>query len=300
MTHGHDHASPNFSRAFAIGVALNLAFVIVEVVAGVATGSLALVADAGHNFSDVLGLLLAWGASHLGKRRPTARRTYGLRRSSILAALLNAALLLIAVGAIAWEAIRRFSRPEPVDGGAIILVAVVGVIINTATALLFAKGQTRDLNIRGAYLHMIADAAVSLGVVVAGFVVALTHWDWIDPAISLLIVLVVAIGTWRLLRRSVDLALDSVPEGIDPVEVRRFLEELPEVVEVHDLHIWAMSTTETALTAHLVKGDAQLDDDWLERVQRELHDRFSIEHATIQIEARRGSQSCRLSGEGVV
>lgn len=297
MGHGHSHAPRGYDAAFAAGVALNVAFVAVEAVVGISIGSLALVADAGHNLSDVLGLLLAWGASHLGRRRPTARRTYGLRRTSILAALLNAGLLLIAVGAIALEAFRRFTRPAPVEGGVIILVAAIGVVINTATALLFVRGQSRDLNIRGAFLHMAADALVSLGVIVAGVLISVTHAAWIDPAISIGIAIVIVIGTWNLLRRSLDLALDSVPERIDPEAVRAFLAGLPEVSEVHDLHIWAMSTTETALTAHLIRPDGCVDDDWLAGITNTLHDRFAIEHATIQIESGRGAGPCQMSGE---
>ena len=298
MTHEHHHHAPhNYDAAFAIGVALNAAFVAVEAGAGVAIGSLALIADAGHNLSDVLGLLLAWGASRLGRRRPTARRTYGFRRSSILAALLNAALLLIAVGAIAWEAFHRFARPTPIPGSAVILVAAIGVVINAATALLFMRGQSRDLNIRGAFLHMAADALVSLGVIIAGVLMSVTGATWIDPAISLAIAVVIIIGSWSLLRRSLDLALDSVPEGIDPEAVRAFLAGLPEVSEVHDLHIWAMSTTETALTVHLIRPDGCIDDDWLARVSKALHDRFAIEHATLQIESGGGAGPCQMSGE---
>ncbi len=298
MTPAHSHRPSIHSRAFALGVGLNLAFVVVEVIAGLTSGSLALIADAGHNFSDVLGLLLAWGASHLAKRKPTARRTYGLRRSSILAALLNAALLLIAVGAIAWEAVGRFSRPAPVAGPTIVLVAAIGVVINAATALFFLKGKEEDLNIRGAFLHMVADAAVSFGVVAAGMLIGLTRWNWVDPAISLAIVAVITIGTWDLLRRSIDLALDSVPAGIDPAEVRRFLAGLPEIAGVHDLHIWAMSATETALTAHLLRPDGRVDDDWLADVSKALQNRFAIEHVTIQVE-RGGGSACSQSNGNV-
>lgn len=296
----HHHAQTNFNRAFAIAIALNIAFVVLEIFFGIAARSLALLADAGHNFGDVLGLLLAWGASHLVKRKPTERRTYGLRRSSILAAGLNASLLLIVVGVIAWEAINRLLNPAPVAGATVILVAAAGVVINTATALLFLSGRKHDLNIRGAFLHMATDAAVSLGVVVAGITIYVTGWVWVDPAISLLIAVVITAATWDLLRRSLDLSLDAVPEQIDPSSVRAYLCGLPGVAEVHDLHIWAMSTTETALTVHLVKPGAGVDDDWLVRVNQELHDRFHIEHATIQIESGRGSQPCRLAPEHVV
>jgi cobalt-zinc-cadmium efflux system protein len=250
MAHRHDSA--DFERAFAWGVALNVGFVAAEVGFGLYADSLALLADAGHNASDVLGLLLAWAAERLGRRRPTARRTYGLRRSSILAALLNAALLLIAIGAIAWEAVQRLARPEPVAGGTIMAVAAAGVVVNAATALLFLSGRTSDLNVRGAFLHMVADAGVSVGVVLAGLGMRLTGWLWLDPTASLAVVAVIAVGTWGLLRESADLALDAVPEGIDPAAVRDYLRGLPGITELHDLHIWAMSTTETALTVHLV------------------------------------------------
>lgn len=300
MSHDHNHAATSHNRAFAIGIALNLAFVAIESVFGVLANSLALLADAGHNLSDVLGLLLAWGAGYLAKRRPTLRRTYGLRRSSILAALLNALLLLIAVGAIAWEAIGRFAHPEPVLGGTVIAVAAVGVVINTITALLFLSGRKDDLNIRGAFLHMAADAAVSLGVVVTGVVIGITGWAWLDPVTSLLIAFVITVGTWNLLRQSIDLSMDAVPEGVDLPGVRAFLASLPGVAEVHDLHIWGMSTTETALTVHLIKPEAKADDDWLAWVGNELHDQFDIEHATIQVETGQGSQPCKLASDEVV
>ncbi|MCI0458981.1 MAG: cation diffusion facilitator family transporter [Gemmataceae bacterium] len=277
-----------------------MSFVLAEAGLGIAANSLALLADAGHNLSDVLGLLLAWGAGYLARRRPTERRTYGLRRSTILAALLNAVLLLIAVGAITWEAIGRLDRPASVAGGTVIAVAAVGVVVNTVTALLFFSGRRHDPNIRGAFLHMAADAVVSLGVVVAGIVIGLTGWAWVDPAVSLLIAAVIAVGTWGLLRQSIDLSLDAVPTGIDPSSVRTFLAGLPGVVEVHDLHIWGMSTTETALTVHLVKPGAGVDDDWLAWVSKELHDRFRIDHATIQIECGRVSQPCNLTREGMI
>jgi len=300
MSHHHDHAAENYDRAFAIGIALNMAFVVVEAAFGLTAGSLALLADAGHNLSDVLGLLLAWGASYLAKRRPTPRRTYGLRRSSILAALFNALLLLMAVGAIAWEAIGRFFHPGAVAGGTVIAVAAVGVVINTITALLFMSGRQHDLNIRGAFLHMAADAAVSLGVVVAGTIMALTGAVWLDPAISLVIAAVIAVGTWDLLRQSLNLSMDAVPAGINETGVRAFLAGLPGVIEVHDLHIWALSTTETALTVHLVKPAATVDDDWLAGISHELHDRFGIEHATIQVECGQGSKPCKLAPDEVV
>ena len=237
---------------------------------------------------------------HLAKQPPTERRTYGLRRASILAALLNAVLLLIAVGAIAWEAIGRFAQPAAVSAPTVVAVAAAGVVVNAVTALLFWSGRNTDLNIRGAFLHMAADAGVSLGVVVAGVAIDVTRWVWLDPAISLLIAAVVAAGTLGLLRRSVDLALDAVPEGVDLPGVRSFLGALPGVIAIHDLHVWAMSTTETALTVHLVKLDGDIDDDPLARVAQELHDQFSIEHSTIQVETGRATRPCRRSADDIV
>lgn len=283
----HKHGTKAHGRAFAIGVGLNLSFVAVEAIYGIKAHSLALIADAGHNLSDVLGLVLAWGATILARRLPTARRTYGMRRSSILAALANAVLLLVAVGAIAWEAVRRFSQPAPVSATVVIWVAVVGIVINTVTALLFMAGRKGDLNIKGAFLHMAADAGVSAGVVLAGIAIAATGWMWLDPAISLFIVMVILIGTWGLLRDSVNLAMDAVPEGVDPATVRHYLTELPGIQEVHDLHIWGLSTTEVALTAHLVKPDAKSEDDLIADTCRALHERFGIDHATLQVERER-------------
>jgi len=300
-THGHHHHGElNYNRAFAIGVALNLAFVVVEIIFGLFANSLALLADAGHNFSDVLGLLLAWGASVLGNRLPSARRTYGLRRSSILAALLNSLILLIAIVMIAWEAIGRLIHPDAVATGTVMIVAFIGVIINTATALLFTGGKEHDLNIRGAYLHMAADAAISLGVVVGAFVIAITSWLWIDPALSLAIAAAIGIATWRLLRQSLNLSLDAVPEQIDVPAVRSYLGQLRGVVEVHDLHIWAISTTETALTVHLVKPEAIVDDDWLAEISEDLRQQFNIGHATIQIESGVSKVPCKLAPDHVV
>jgi cobalt-zinc-cadmium efflux system protein len=283
--HGHhDHGQLNYNSAFIIGISLNVGFVIVEAVFGFLNNSLALLADAGHNLSDVLGLLLAFAASWLVRRRPTQRYTYGLRRSSILAALLNASFLLVAMGAIALEAIQRFSNPTPVNGSTVIGVALVGILINGITAMLFMSGRERDLNIKGAFLHMAADALVSAGVVLAGVAIMATGWLWFDPVVSLIIVAVIVAGTWNLLRDSVNLALDAVPEGIEPQAVRTYLEELPGVVGIHDLHIWAMSTTETALTAHLVMLTGNPGDAFLSRIAMELHDKFGIEHTTIQVE----------------
>lgn len=290
--HGHDHAPKDFGKAFAVGIALNLIFVITEAVYGYLANSLALLADAGHNLSDVLGLALAWGATVLVKRLPTKRRTYGLRRSSILASLINAVLLLLAVGAIAWEAIGRFQSPEPVASGTVMAVAGVGIVINGITAWLFASGSKSDVNIRGAFLHMAADAAVSLGVVIAALMMRATGWLWLDPAVSLVIVIVITVGTWSLLRHSLDLAMDAVPPHIDPAAVESYLAQLPGVVAVHDLHIWGMSTTEVALTVHLVKPDAQIDDALLTEIQHELREQFGIDHTTVQFELGDAAHPC--------
>ncbi|HEY9797351.1 MAG TPA: cation diffusion facilitator family transporter [Leptolyngbyaceae cyanobacterium] len=291
--HGHHgHGPPNYNRAFIIGITLNIGFVIVEGLFSFLNNSLALLADAGHNLSDVLGLLLAFGASWLTRRRPTKRYTYGLRRSSILAGLLNASFLLVAMSAIAIEAIRRFSNPTPVSGNTVIAVALVGILINGVTAVMFMSGKDRDLNIKAAFLHMTADALVSAGVALAGIAIVTTGWLWFDPVVSLIIVAVIVVGTWNLLRDSVNLALDAVPEGIDPLAVRTYLSELPRVVEVHDLHIWAMSTTETALTAHLVMLTGNPGDAFLSRIAMELHDKFGIEHTTIQVETGNFLREC--------
>ncbi|HZZ80629.1 MAG TPA: cation diffusion facilitator family transporter [Gemmataceae bacterium] len=284
MAHDHEHGAHNYNRAFAIGVGLNIGFVLLEASFGLWANSLALLADAGHNLSDVLGLLLAWGASYLAGRPPTARRTYGLRRLSILAALLNAILLLVAIGGIAWEAIQRFGQPAEVSGWTVVGAAGAGVVVNTATALMFMPGRKKDLNVRGAFLHMAADAGVSAAVVVAGLAIQFIGWDWVDPTASLLVVTVIAIGTWGLLRESVDLSLDAVPVGIDMLAVEAYLAGLPGIAAVHDLHVWGLSTTHAALTAHLVKPDGRLDDGLLERVAAELRERFGIAHATIQLE----------------
>lgn len=298
--HGHHHGPARYDRAFAVAIGLNLAFVAIEAVAGLIIGSLALLADAGHNLSDVLGLVIAWGATWLSRRRPTPRRTYGYRRSSILASLANAVLLLIAVGAIVLESLRRVAAPAPVDGTTVAIVAAIGVLVNTATALLFLSGRKDDLNIKGAYLHMAADAAVSVGVVVGALVIMATGWIWIDPAISLVIAAVITLGTWSLLRDSLDLALDAVPVGIDHLAVERYLQGLPGVTEVHDLHIWAMSTTETALTAHLVRPHGTLDDALLAEACTTLQGRFGIGHSTIQVESGDGARACRLASPDVV
>jgi cobalt-zinc-cadmium efflux system protein len=298
--HHHNHAPTTFSRAFAIGTALNIGFVVVEATYGYLAHSLALFADAGHNLSDVLGLLLAWGASSLARRPPSHRYTYGLRASSILAALINAVVLLLSMGAIAWEAIRRFQDSAPVSGETIIGVALVGIIINTVTALMFMSGRKSDLNIRGAFLHMAADAVVSLGVVVAGIAILFTHWLWLDPLVSLVLVAVVVVGTWHLLRDSVNLALGGVPAGIEPRAVKNYLIECPGVSKIHDLHIWAMSTTETALTVHLVMPGGYPGDGFLWEVAQELEHHFGIKHSTLQVEMGDSAYPCALEPDHVV
>lgn len=298
--HGHSHAPTDFGRAFAIGVALNLAYCALEAVFGLLAGSLALLADAGHNLSDVLGLLLAWGAASLSQRGPTRRRTYGYKASSILAALGNAALLLVAVGAIAWEAILRLFQPEPVATGTMLWVAAIGVVVNGGTAWLFASGRKGDVNIRGAFLHMVADAGVTVGVIIAALLIGWTGWLWLDPAVSLAIALVILVGTWGLLRDSVNLAMDAVPEDIDPDQVKAWLGGLPGVTEVHDLHIWAMSTTERALTAHLVRGEMVADAELIRCIQAEARERFRIGHATVQLETAEAARLCALRPDHVV
>jgi cobalt-zinc-cadmium efflux system protein len=292
--HGHSQAPKDFNRAFAVGVMLNLALVIGQVAFGLIAHSLALVTDAGHNFADVLGLMLAWWASRLGRSLPTKKHTYGLRSVSILAALANAVLLLVAMGAVAWEAIVRLKNPPHVEGRIVIWLAALGIVVNSATAWLFFSGRKTDLNIRGAFLHLAADAGISLGVVVAGFAIIWTQKWWIDPVASLIIVVTILYGTWGLCKDSVNLALQAVPAHINRDVVEKFLEDLPGVVKVHDLHIWAMSTTQTALTVHLVMRPAKVDDAFLAETAKELEHEFGIEHSTIQIESGDGPE-CRLA-----
>jgi len=297
--HGHSHAPASFGRTFAIGTALNLGFVAVEAAYGVIAGSMALLADAGHNLSDVLGLVIAWGAATLARRAPTARYTYGLRSSSILAAFLNALLLLVAITIIAVKAIGRFSDPAPVAGNTVMIVAAVGIVVNGVTAWLFASGRKGDLNIRGAFLHMAADAAVSAGVVIAGFVITRTGWSWIDPVTSLAIVAVIAIGTWGLLRDSVNMSLQAAPPGIDTAGITTFLLSRPGVAAIHDLHVWPLSTTDTALTVHLVVPQGVKGDGYVADLAGALHEQFGIDHATVQIETGDGTP-CRLEPAGVL
>ena len=297
--HAHIHAPASFGMAFAVGIGLNLTFVAVEFTHGVIANSVALIADAGHNLSDVLGLVIAWIATVLTRRAPSSRYTYGLGGSSILAALFNAVLLLVAVGAIAWEAVLRLFDPEPVASGIVMIVAAVGIIVNGVTAALFASGRKGDLNIRGAFLHMIADAVVSAGVVVAGLVILYTGWLWLDPLTSLVIVGVIVWGTWSLLRDSLAMSVDAVPPSIDPHAVRSYLASCAGVAAVHDLHIWPLSTTENALTAHLLFPAGHPGDEFLLTAATELKQRFGIGHTTLQIEISEQT-ACHLAPDHVV
>lgn len=296
--HGHHHHAPkNFDSAFAIGAFLNLAFVGAELTYGYLAQSLSLIADAVHNFADVVGLLIAWGAAWLSRRGPTDERTYGFRRASILAALLNACLLFLAVGAIAIEAVQRFYHPAHIETDKMLWVATIGIAVNFGTAMLFWKGQKHDLNLRAAFMHMIADAAISFGVVLAALIIMMKGqgWQWLDPASSLVIVVIVAIGSWDLARESLHLSLDGVPKHINRRGVLVYLHELPGVTGVHDLHIWAMSTTEVALTVHLLRPDTPVDDEFLHRIAHELHEKFQIGHVTIQVESGSSKDSCKLA-----
>lgn len=297
--HGHDHAPKNFGAAFAIGTVLNLVLVIGQIVFGLAANSVALLADAAHNFGDVLALLLAWGAAWLGQRSPSARRTYGWGRSSILAALINAVVLLVGAGAIGVEALHRLQNPGPVGGMIVIVVGLAGIAINGFTAYLFSRGHD-DLNIRAAFLHMMSDAAVSLGVVLAAGGILLTGWLWLDPLASLLIVAVIILGTWGTLRDAVNLAMDGVPPRIAHDDVQAYLRGLPDVIEVHDLHIWGLSTTQIALTAHLVRGDAGNDQAMIQTAVRGLKQKFAIDHATLQVETAASAEICALRPAHVV
>lgn len=291
----HHHGDPNnHGRAFVIAIALNIAYVVIEFAYGLNANSTALMADAGHNLSDVLGLMLTWAAAILARRTPSERFTYGLRSTSILAALANAMFLLVVCGAIAWEAIQRFSQPPVVAGLTVTLVAALGIVINGLSAWLFVKGSKDDLNIRGAYLHMAADAAVSLGVVFAGIAMIFTGWYWLDPVVSLVIVAVIMIGTWGLLRESVQLALSAVPAHIDVSAVETYLLQCSGVTDIHDLHIWGMSTTESALTVHLVMPEGYPGDDYMDDIMRTLKVRFSVQHSTLQVEQGTTDHACVL------
>ena len=296
---GHAHAPASYGFAFALGAALNIGFVVVEAVYGVLSNSTALLADAGPNLSDVLGLLIAWGAATLSRRAPSGRYTYGLRGSSILAALFNAVFLLIAVGAIAFEAVQRMAAPQPVAGVTVMVVAAIGIAINGFTAWLFWSGRKHDINIQGAFLHMAADAAVSAGVVVSGALILFTGWLWVDPLVSLAICVVIVWSTWSLLRDSVRMSLAAVPPGIDPAEVRAFLASCAGVASLHDLHIWPMSTTEIALTCHLVMPAGHPGDGFLRDTCHALEHRFGIGHVTLQIELDPAT-ACKLAPDEVV
>jgi cobalt-zinc-cadmium efflux system protein len=295
MGHDHDHGPATPGRAFAAGVALNLILVAAQVIAGFAAHSMALLADAGHNFSDVLSLAVAGGAALLAKRKPTGRRTYGYRRVTQLSALGNAVFLLVTTGALGLEAIRRLAAPQPIHAPLVMVVAGAGAVINAASAMLFYRDRTRDLNVRGAFLHLAGDAAISLGVVASAGLTAWTGWLWLDPVTGILVAMLILVSTWSLLRRSIDLVIDAVPEGISLDDVRAYLGSLPGVSDVHDLHVWAMSTTETALTAHLVMERDACEPRFLSGVCKQLHDRFGIEHATVQVDAAEALEACGLA-----
>ena len=295
----------SFGRAFAIGIGLNLAFVVVEVVYGILSHSVALLADAGHNFGDVLGLGLSWGATALASLKPSKRRTFGFRRSTIIASVTNAFVLLFVTGGLTWESIQRLIAPQPTQGKTMICVALVGAGINTASALLFmnhgkAGHGHGDLNVRSAFLHLAYDAVLAIGVAITGGLILFTGWLWLDPAVSIVLAIAILIGTWRLMKQSLDLMLDAVPEGIDPEQVKSFLGGLPGVVEVHDLHIWAMSTTETALTAHIVMPGASPRPTFLSEVCKDLHARFEIQHSTLQIDPEEAPHPCALAPDEVI
>ena len=300
MSNDHSNETGNYNRAFAIGVILNIVFVAIEASYGIFADSLVLIADAGHNLSDVVSLLLAWGASVLATKAATEKRTYGFRKATIMASLASAILLFVALGGITWEALGRFLNPKSVEGMTIILVAAIGVVINTLTALLFIKGQKHDLNIRGAFLHMAADAGVSLGVVVAGIFIVVKGWVWIDPVMSLMIVAVILVGTWGLLRDSINYAMDAVPDSIDIPTIRNYLMSLDHVNSIHDLHVWPLSTTAIALTVHIVVNSDVLDNAFLWNLQQYLHGHFRIEHSTIQVETSLGENYCMLDSHKCV
>jgi len=301
--HGHDHshAAPDrMTMAFAIGILLNIIFVVIGVIAGIAAHSTALLADAAHNLGDVLGLGAAWGATVLARRATTQRRTYGLRRTTILAALGNGGFVLVAVGGVVWEAVQRLGAPSPVDGAIVASVAAIGVVLNSLAALMFAKGRKGDINIRGAFLHLVADAAVSAGVVVSGLIVWRTGWAWLDPAVSLLVSAIIVRGTWQLVREAMNLLMDAVPPHIDPAAVEAYLCALPHVTGVHDLHIWSMSTTEVALTAHLVAPWEKCSPRMLADVATAMAHRFKIGHVTIQLEPIEHGDDCGQAAPGAV
>ncbi len=293
MQHSHNHSTPsNYTMSFAIGTLLNIVFVVIEAIYGFLSNSLALIADAGHNLSDVIALILAWGAIFLAQRKPTRHMTYGFRRGTILAALISALMLLMTMAIVAWEAIGRFTTPSEVNSKTVIIVAAIGVLINTATALLFLSNKNKDLNVKAAFIHMAADAGISVGVVITGLLIMFTGINWLDPAISLLIVVVIIFSTWDLLYDSFKLAMDGVPKGINPDEVKQFILNQGGVKEIHDLHIWGMSTTQVALTAHIVRDKLQLDDNFLHELSVKLYENFGIDHPTIQIESGSHAECC--------
>lgn len=298
--HGHHHGPANYNRAFAIGVSLNIGFVIVEALYGLSANSVALLADAGHNLSDVLGLILAWAAALMTNRPASKNHTYGFGRSTILASLTNAVTLLIVVGIIAWGAIGRLYNPVPIETGVVIWVAMIGIFINGFTAVLFLRGRKEDINIQGAFLHMAADALISLGVVIGGFVMALTGWLWVDPVLSLVIAMIIALGTFGLFRDSLNLALDAVPGNINHHEIEKFLLGLPGVTAVHDLHIWPLSTTSIAMTAHIVRPGNATDDAWVNNVSNQLQEKFKINHTTLQVEMDVCNHACKPESNEVI
>ena len=298
--HGHAHGPISNSLAFAVGIGLNLAFVLVEVVYGFLAHSVALLADAGHNFGDVLGLGLSWGATALAAVKPSKRRTFGFRRTTIVASVANALILLFVTGGLTWESIRRLLAPEPSQGRTMIVVAIVGAVINASSALLFMSQGKGDLNLRSAFVHLASDAVLALGVAVAGGVILVTGWLWLDPAVSIVLAITILAGTWSLMKQSLDLMLDAVPEGIDPEQVKAFLSALPGVVEVHDLHIWALSTTETALTAHVVMPGSSQRPSFLSEVCSELRAKFDIDHSTLQIDPVDAPAPCALAPDEVL
>jgi cobalt-zinc-cadmium efflux system protein len=289
--HSHSPRAKNYNKDFVFGITLNIIYIIVEVVYGIMADSLALIADAGHNLSDVLGLLLAWGASYLVKKSARGKYTYGFRKSSVLAALLNALILLVAIGAIMWEALGRFTSPQIIEGKTVMIVAGIGVIINSITALLFFSGREHDLNIKGAFLHMAADAGISLGVVFVGLILTFSDLFWLDPVVSIVIALIIFWGTWGLLKDSFNLALDAIPAHIDKEEIEDYFESVPEIESYHDLHIWALSTTETALTVHAVVNVLCDRNKLIDKISKQLWDKFHIIHTTIQIEDK-GETDC--------
>ncbi len=294
--HHHITVTDKYNKAFAFGIILNILYIIIEFIYGLILNSLALIADAGHNLSDVLGLVLAWVASYLVKKTPTQKYTYGLKKSSILAAFMNALILLVAVGAIMWEAIGRFGNPQRIEGEVVMIVAGIGVIINSITALLFFSGRKQDLNIKGAFLHMAADAAISLGVVIVGLILTYTDYYWLDPVVSIIIGIIIFWGTWDLLKDSVNLALDAIPKDIDREAIEKYLLSLDGVENFHDLHIWAMSTTENALTVHLTVSDNGIHDELIKKISKKLEHDFNIHHVTIQIE-NKFSAECKQKSD---